>query len=166
VDASQCRMVWGNRYMSADMEEMLLEELRREGLLQKAWSRGSRTSQVYTPGGKGMIPGRRIAWKVTAFREGRYLSLVGQEEADTLTTRLEDTDVDTATPRSLPKWLDVPALSEEMQQHRASFVAVDWANTPLGPLEQWSQSLVCMVNVCLSCPFPMLLSWGPEMILL
>src|SRR5688572_660103 len=38
----------------------------------------------------------------------------------------------------------------------------DWSQTPLGPLENWSQSLRLTVNLCLNAPMPLLLWWGPE----
>lgn len=163
---NQCRFVWGNRYMSVDIEEMLMNELQKAGLLQRAWSRSSRNSQIYTSASTGPSSRRRIEWKVTALRDGRYLTLIGQEERQDSIFEHEHQDAQTETSASLPKWLDVPGSSDEAQQHRKFFAAVDWASTPLGPIQQWSPSLVCMVNVCMSSPFPMLLSWGPEMILL
>jgi PAS domain S-box-containing protein len=40
----------------------------------------------------------------------------------------------------------------------------DWASTPLGPIDTWSDTLLCSVNVMLSCRFPTVIFWGPEMI--
>ncbi|MBD2080407.1 hypothetical protein [Leptolyngbya sp. FACHB-17] len=31
---------------------------------------------------------------------------------------------------------------------------MDWSNTPLGPIEQWSQSLRTTVSLCLASNFP------------
>ena len=42
--------------------------------------------------------------------------------------------------------------------------ARDWASTPLGPTEQWSQSLRTTVGIVLSCRNPMFLFWGPELV--
>ena len=44
--------------------------------------------------------------------------------------------------------------------------AHDWAATPLGPIEDWSETLVGTVNLMLHSPFPTILSWGPEMVFL
>jgi PAS domain S-box-containing protein len=44
--------------------------------------------------------------------------------------------------------------------------AHDWAATPLGPIEEWSETLVGTVNLMLHSPFPTILSWGPEMVFL
>ncbi|MFV2117111.1 SpoIIE family protein phosphatase [Streptomyces sp. Act-28] len=41
--------------------------------------------------------------------------------------------------------------------------AVDWAATPLGPPENWPQSLRTTVSVLLSSRFPMWMAWGPEL---
>lgn len=44
--------------------------------------------------------------------------------------------------------------------------AHNWAATPLGPIEEWSETLVATVNLMLHSPFPTILSWGPEMVFL
>ena len=43
---------------------------------------------------------------------------------------------------------------------------LDWASTPLGPIEGWPQSLRTVASVCLSSRFPLLLLWGPELVML
>ncbi|GGQ80194.1 histidine kinase [Streptomyces flaveolus] len=40
---------------------------------------------------------------------------------------------------------------------------VDWASTPLGPPEQWPQSLRTAVSILLSSRFSMWMAWGPEL---
>src|ERR1700734_4531145 len=42
----------------------------------------------------------------------------------------------------------------------------NWALTPLGPIEVWSETLLATVNLMLHSPFPTILSWGPEMVFL
>jgi PAS domain S-box-containing protein len=42
----------------------------------------------------------------------------------------------------------------------------DWASTPLGSIDGWSETLVSIVNLMLHSPFPTILSWGPEMVFL
>ena len=42
--------------------------------------------------------------------------------------------------------------------------ALDWAASPLGPVEDWSQSLRTMAAAVLASRNPMLLFWGPELI--
>jgi PAS domain S-box-containing protein len=41
-----------------------------------------------------------------------------------------------------------------------------WSETPLGPIEDWSETLLATVNLMLHSPFPTILSWGPEMVFL
>ena len=43
-------------------------------------------------------------------------------------------------------------------------LATDWSATPLGPLEQWPQSLRIAVSICLNSRFPMFVWWGPQAI--
>jgi PAS domain S-box-containing protein len=42
----------------------------------------------------------------------------------------------------------------------------DWSQTPLGPIEDWSETLLATANLMLHSPFPTILSWGPEMVFL
>jgi PAS domain S-box-containing protein len=42
----------------------------------------------------------------------------------------------------------------------------DWAKTPLGRIEDWSETLLATANLMLHSPFPTILSWGPEMVFL
>jgi PAS domain S-box-containing protein len=42
----------------------------------------------------------------------------------------------------------------------------NWSQTPLGPIEDWSQTLLATTNLMLHSPFPTILSWGPEMVFL
>ena len=42
----------------------------------------------------------------------------------------------------------------------------DWASTSLGPVDEWSPTLLATVGTCLNSRFPMLLIWGPELAML
>src|SRR5580698_707105 len=42
----------------------------------------------------------------------------------------------------------------------------DWSQTPLGPIEDWSETLLATANLMLHSPSPTILSWGPEMVFL
>jgi PAS domain S-box-containing protein len=44
--------------------------------------------------------------------------------------------------------------------------AYKWSKTPLGPIENWSDTLLATVNLMLHSPFPTILSWGREMVFL
>lgn len=43
---------------------------------------------------------------------------------------------------------------------------MDWSQTPLGPLMEWSPTLLSTLNMILSNPMPMQLFWGPEFVVL
>ncbi|OPA89298.1 hybrid sensor histidine kinase/response regulator [Pseudomonas fluorescens] len=45
----------------------------------------------------------------------------------------------------------------EMAQRIRSF---DWSKTDLGPIDQWSTSLACTVQMMLASPVPMVMLWG------
>ncbi|HET9633821.1 MAG TPA: ATP-binding protein [Terrabacter sp.] len=59
--------------------------------------------------------------------------------------------------------LGVVSSPSEMQQ---IFSQTDWSATPLGPVETWPTNLRVLVDVCLSSRFPMLICWGPELLML
>ena len=42
--------------------------------------------------------------------------------------------------------------------------ALDWASTPLGPIESWPQSLRGTIKTLLASRYPMILLWGPELL--
>src|SRR5215469_15334454 len=40
----------------------------------------------------------------------------------------------------------------------------DWSKTPLGPPQQWPQSLRMAVSTCLGSSFPIVIWWGRDLI--
>ncbi|HEY9858275.1 MAG TPA: hypothetical protein V6D16_02135, partial [Candidatus Obscuribacterales bacterium] len=40
--------------------------------------------------------------------------------------------------------------------------SMNWAETPLGPIEVWPQSLRTTISLCLASHFPIAIIWGPE----
>src|SRR5277367_704109 len=42
----------------------------------------------------------------------------------------------------------------------------DWRDSPLGPLEDWPQSLKVTAGICISSRFDLIVWWGPELIML
>jgi PAS domain S-box-containing protein len=51
------------------------------------------------------------------------------------------------------------------QPTETSAQAIDWSRTPLGRADTWPVSLRTAVGLCLDCPLPALLVWGPEWLL-
>src|SRR5215471_2990704 len=42
----------------------------------------------------------------------------------------------------------------------------DWSSTPLGPADEWPESLKATVRILLTSRFPMWMAWGPELTVL
>ncbi|GAA2029446.1 hypothetical protein GCM10009740_18810 [Terrabacter terrae] len=59
-----------------------------------------------------------------------------------------------------------PGVTSRQGEMRQLFVETDWSATPLGPVETWPNNLRVLVDVCLSSRFPMLICWGPDLLML
>ena len=53
-----------------------------------------------------------------------------------------------------------PALPRHIQFTRS----IDWASTPLGPIEEWGPELRSMCNLIMASPHPAAMYWGPDLI--
>jgi signal transduction histidine kinase/DNA-binding response OmpR family regulator/serine phosphatase RsbU (regulator of sigma subunit) len=62
-----------------------------------------------------------------------------------------------ASPQSLREFLD------EAGEVGRDLLEVDWASTPLGPMEEWPEALTSVVRVLLTSRFAMWMAWGPEL---
>jgi signal transduction histidine kinase len=60
----------------------------------------------------------------------------------------------------MTNWLQGGGEMAERVRHH------DWANTPLGPLDQWLDVLKTTVALCLASSFPQAIIWGPSLITL
>jgi hypothetical protein len=60
-----------------------------------------------------------------------------------------------------PEWLAGAGRGTEMGERVRAF---DWASTPLGPMHGWPEALRTAVTMCLSTRFPVLVTWGPDLI--
>lgn len=58
-------------------------------------------------------------------------------------------------------WTKIP-LSDNLPEHIRFAKSVDWASTPLGPMEEWSQDLIAMSNMVMGSPHPACIYWGPQ----
>ena len=65
----------------------------------------------------------------------------------------------TLTPRSKTLIAGNSELAGRIRAHK-------WSETPFGPIEEWSETLLATVNLMLHSPFPTILAWGPEMVFL
>jgi PAS domain S-box-containing protein len=55
-----------------------------------------------------------------------------------------------------------PALSPSIA---ALIDSIDWETTPVGPRSDWPQSLQTALDITLDSAFPMVVTWGPELVL-
>jgi hypothetical protein len=53
-----------------------------------------------------------------------------------------------------------------MSEHVAFARTVDWASTPLGPMDKWSVQFREIVNLLMRNPHPASLFWGEELTML
>jgi PAS domain S-box-containing protein len=60
----------------------------------------------------------------------------------------------------------VSQLITGQSEMAARIRAFNWSRTPLGPIEEWSETLLATANLMLHSPFPTILSWGKEMVFL
>ncbi|CAK7273827.1 hypothetical protein SEPCBS119000_005857 [Sporothrix epigloea] len=54
------------------------------------------------------------------------------------------------------------AITDEMPEHIRFARSVNWAATPLGPIEQWSGDLRTIANLVMASPHPAAMYWGPR----
>ncbi|KAK7743316.1 hypothetical protein SLS62_010688 [Diatrype stigma] len=59
-------------------------------------------------------------------------------------------------------WTRIP-LSPDLPEHIRFARTIDWASTPLGPIELWSSDLRAMANMVMGSPHPAALYWGREL---
>jgi len=62
-----------------------------------------------------------------------------------------------------PDWLQHLAGLSPTAELLAS---LDWSETPLGPADAWPESLRVAVRLCLTSDFPIMVAWGPELVML
>ncbi|KAF1914208.1 hypothetical protein BDU57DRAFT_478050 [Ampelomyces quisqualis] len=60
-------------------------------------------------------------------------------------------------------WTRLP-LTSSLPRHIQFARSVDWAATPLGPIEFWSNDLRAMCNLIMASPHPAAMYWGEELV--
>lgn len=76
-------------------------------------------------------------------------------------------DLALATPLLLPlhttfDWTRIPADEPSLSSHHQFARSIDWASTPLGPVESWPPELRIMTNMIMGSPHPAALYWGRD----
>ncbi|KAM5355443.1 hypothetical protein ACJ41O_002089 [Fusarium nematophilum] len=67
--------------------------------------------------------------------------------------------------RSIFDWTRIP-LSDSLPPHIKFARSVDWASTPLGPIEDWPADLRTMSNLVMGSPHPAAMYWGPQSVII
>jgi hypothetical protein len=105
--------------------------------------------------------GSATEWKLTRVPTPCLFYVVGTRQAT-----MPDGDASKAW---LDRWANIQttcASRQDFLDHMALIAAVDWPSTSLGPIASWSNALKSAVGQCLAAPFPSLLAWGPELIMI
>ncbi|KAK3355665.1 putative histidine kinase group protein [Neurospora tetraspora] len=61
-------------------------------------------------------------------------------------------------------WTRIPVDDPNLGPHHRFARSVDWASTPLGPVEEWPADLRIMSNMIMGSPHPAALYWGEEFV--
>jgi len=67
-------------------------------------------------------------------------------------------------PQTIPTVGPAVARSYTGEEMEDRIRELDWSKTPLGPIQNWPQSLRTVVNILLSSRYAMWMAWGPELI--
>ena len=59
-------------------------------------------------------------------------------------------------------WTRIPLDDPNLGEHHRLSRSVDWASTPLGPVEHWPPDLRMMSNMIMGSPHPAAMYWGEE----
>lgn len=60
------------------------------------------------------------------------------------------------------EYLQIPTGDPVLDKHLADVYSVDWASTPLGPLDQWPQDVAVPLDLAMRDPSPRLLLFGQD----
>jgi hypothetical protein len=179
-------IVWRNDLVTSQLEGLILLASDAEQLFPWEGCVHSTEPKEILTEVPGQITGQRFRWRFVSLREGEYWAISGTEEAcstkpsmrrrqssvttvDSVASPTYDTEVSDVfiADKFHPfDWLNVIGRTPESKRFIETFRNVDWAKGKLGLPSTWSSSLLTMVNVCLSSPFPVLLSWGSDKVLL
>jgi hypothetical protein len=85
----------------------------------------------------------------------RRQSMLMQNDCDSVTTGYPGS--------SSFDWTRLP-MSAALPRHIQFARSIDWASTPLGPIENWAFDLRAMCNLVMGSPHPAAMFWGPEYI--
>ncbi|KAL6413602.1 sensory transduction histidine kinase [Ilyonectria robusta] len=65
--------------------------------------------------------------------------------------------------KSIFDWTRIP-ITDSLPEHIKFARSVDWASTPLGPIDDWPADLRTMSNMVMGSPHPAAMYWGPQFV--
>lgn len=81
---------------------------------------------------------------------------------DTVVRPFDDLALATPELRTTFDWTRIPIDDPNLPAHYRFARSVNWAATPLGPVELWSPELRILSSMIMGSPHPAALYWGPE----
>lgn len=85
----------------------------------------------------------------------------GPEPADGPTGPAVKASPEVPTAKFSFDWTRIP-LTDDVPEHIRVARSVNWASSPLGPIEFWSSNLRILANLIMATPHPAALYWGPK----
>ncbi|KAK4155562.1 hypothetical protein C8A00DRAFT_31608 [Chaetomidium leptoderma] len=85
-----------------------------------------------------------------------------ESAADTVVRPFDDLVLASPPLRTTFDWTRIPVDDHELPAHHRFARSIDWASTPLGPVELWPLELRIMSSMIMGSPHPAALYWGPE----
>ncbi|KAL2165557.1 hypothetical protein VTH06DRAFT_859 [Thermothelomyces fergusii] len=86
----------------------------------------------------------------------------GELAADTVIRSLDDLALSSPPLRTTFDWTRIPIDDPNLPAHYRFARSIDWAATPLGPIELWPLELRIMSSMILGSPHPAALYWGRD----
>ncbi|OTA64169.1 hypothetical protein K449DRAFT_442858 [Hypoxylon sp. EC38] len=160
------------RFVSANTSAASIPRTSPEPLLEREASIDSRTRdltpnpQVKTPSDI-VIPDRDYFSIADPVEAGDQVQQDISSDGETNVPLQHDGGLtpETFIPPSLSQpsfdWTRLP-FTEDLPEHIQFARSIDWASTPLGPIEDWSLELRQMANLVMGSPNPVALYWGEE----
>jgi hypothetical protein len=163
AESWSCNVIWKERSKSLES----LPRVEGEGLLEH---RGSSDDWTWTT--------RTLLHDTVLVIEGNAVPsqippLVRSAEVPTSNKPVSESSISLSLPTPThPKpfppgsGLDLTAYPTAALEHNALFLSLPWSSSPLGSIDTWDIQLRCIVQIMMASPFPVLVSYGPEYVLL
>ncbi|KAL2259858.1 hypothetical protein VTK26DRAFT_6318 [Humicola hyalothermophila] len=100
--------------------------------------------------------GAAQVWSHSESRSGAHSA------AETVIQPFDDLALHTPDFKTTFDWTRIPIDDPNLPAHYRFARSIDWASTPLGPVELWRPELRILSSMIMGSPHPAALYWGPE----